>query len=364
MNTWEENKIMLSQIITSFLEESEITNKNSVHKIQNIFNAKLGQYYKKRFDYDMQELNKMFLEDIFNDINNLENNQPTQNVTTQQQQYNGTQPNISQPIQQPPQNIFEKSKETSLFDDISDSSHQNSTNISNNYKDKYVYTAEEIRAKKQLESQNMFDEKKREFEKYQNNFRPENIDFSDKPSGDNEKIDDVLKRVMETRQYDLQIPETEIKKAESWINNGREVETVKIEGKPNKTISQKDTNTKQNKNNEKPQNKKKEFIGMLKRKLNNKNKRNNNETKNQFDNKANIVLEVNEAINKNHQSEHSTFLNSITKNIEDNNISNINKNFVDIFKFMNELKNMISLLQKDINLIKQNIQNNSNQIID
>lgn len=322
MNTWEENRIMLSQIITSFLEESEITNKNSIHKIQNIFKTKLGHYYKKRFDYDMQELNKMFLEDIFNDINNLENNQPTQNVKIQQQ-YNETQPNISQPIQQPPQNIFEKSKETSLFDDIPDSSNQNSTNISNNYKDKYVYTAEEIRAKKQLESQNMFDEKKREFEKYQNNFRPENIDFSDKQSGDNEKIDDVLKRVMETRQYDLQIPETEIKKAESWINNGREVET---------SIKQTETNSDKLKNLTK-----KTFINNLKNKLK---KTDIDKTK---------ITSVSE--NKNEDQNNNITI-AINKNQENNNGEVLYSEVNEIIELKTVIKSEFKIIKSEITIIK------------
>jgi hypothetical protein len=283
MNTWNENKEILWGILTDYLQSNELDKPEITNFIQNEFNQELQLLYKKRFDYEIQELNKIILGNIINKINLKQWEKPTKQQVLKKQQpqqhriQNAPQQTISNQVQTP-QNIFEKSKETNLFDDLDNGG---------NYRDKYAYTAEEIRAKKQLESQNMFDEKKREFEKYQDNFRPENIDFSDKPDNNNEKIDDVLKRVMESRNYELQLPEQDIKKAESWINNGREVKTniqkqenkEDYKSKTNKNIKKQlnpNITTKNTDNNQeaKPQTKsKKEFINMLKNKLN-KNKQN------------------------------------------------------------------------------------------
>lgn len=283
MNTWNENKEILWGILTDYLQSNHLDKPEITNFIQQEFNQELQLLYKKRFDYEIQELNKMILGNIINKINHKQWEETTKQpvLKKQQSQQHRIQntPQQTMPKQvQTPQNIFEKSKETNLFDDL---------NNGGNYRDKYAYTAEEIRAKKQLESQNMFDEKKREFEKYQDNFRPENIDFSDKPDDNNEKIDDVLKRVMESRNYELQLPEQDIKKAESWINNGREVKTniqkqenkedyksktnknIKKQLQP-KTISKNGDNNQESKTQTKS---KKEFINMLKNKLN-KNKQN------------------------------------------------------------------------------------------
>lgn len=290
MNTWNENKEILWGILTDYLQTNDLDKPEITNFIQHEFNQELQLLYKKRFDYEIQELNKMILGNIINKINLKQWEETTKQPALKKQPQQQTQqhriqntPQQTMPKQvQTPQNIFEKSKETNLFDDLDNGG---------NYRDKYAYTAEEIRAKKQLESQNMFDEKKREFEKYQDNFRPENIDFSDKPDDNNEKIDDVLKRVMESRNYELQLPEQDIKKAESWINNGREVKTniqkqenkeddkmksnknIKKQLQP-KTISKNADNNQESKTQTKS---KKEFINMLKNKLN---KNNQNELNN------------------------------------------------------------------------------------
>lgn len=242
MDTWNSNASTIWSIITDYLQEQNIT--IDLKELTAEYNVILYKYFKKRFDYDIEEINKFILFDIHKYIE-LKTEQINEN---------------------PNENIS----------DI------NNTQFIEPHNENILYTNEELREKKLQETQELYNLKKNDFDSYSNKKIPNKISFEDNVEDINENIDDIYKRALESRNYDIQtINSDDKKKAEEWINNG--VKNNAIDKK--QSINNENTNTNketiqsdENLSNDT----KKSFIKSLKNKLKNNEKNNNN--KKQFDN--------------------------------------------------------------------------------
>lgn len=190
MTLWNDNVVVLWNIVNDFLKDQDISDNKIIEIINIEFNKIIKIYYNKRFDYDIDELNKFILYEIHNYIEGY-TNEPKEETKQ-----------ISNMVQTIPQQAIPQQaipKETN------------------------IYTNQDLREQKIKETTDLYNIKKQEFDSYNQKKQPKTVSFEDVNTVSNEKIDDILKRVMNDRNYDIiNINVNDKKKAEQWINNGRD----------------------------------------------------------------------------------------------------------------------------------------------
>lgn len=190
MTLWNDNVVVLWNIVNDFLKDQDISDNKIIEIINIEFNKIIKIYYNKRFDYDIDELNKFMLYEIHNYIEGY-TNEPKEETKQ-----------ISNMVQTIPQQAIQQEsipKETN------------------------IYTNQDLREQKIKETTDLYNIKKQEFDSYNQTKQTKTVSFEDVNTVSNEKIDDILKRVMNDRNYDIiNINVNDKKKAEQWINNGRD----------------------------------------------------------------------------------------------------------------------------------------------
>jgi len=246
MNTWAENATTLWTIITDYLMEQDIN--IDLNNLKNEYDKLLKGYYNKRFDYEIEELNRFILFDIH--------------------EYIGNHNNINTNVK------LGKSEKDSF--NIDNKQQPGNNNLNNGtYREKQnetiLYTNEELRERKIQETQQLYDVKKREFESYSKTTTPNKISFEDEMDENNENLDDIYKRTIMSRNYDVQyINDDDKKKAEEWINNSTSNDKDIVNQDSKQDNKQTDNVERKHGNDVKVENKKVSFLKSLKRKMNTK----------------------------------------------------------------------------------------------
>jgi hypothetical protein len=173
-DNWTNNKNLIWSII-----DENIINENKLNKfeieIKNIFENIYNDFNKYKYDYnDYPEINKQILQLVNDNVNKLIDSSVKQEIT----------------------NI------TSELDNINNENDQNNQNDQHNMNK--ALTIEDLRKQREIETMKKYNEVKNNFQTYNKNNKPKDIDFSDKTKQPEESIDDLLKKEMQKRDYILQ----------------------------------------------------------------------------------------------------------------------------------------------------------------
>ena len=202
LSQWQDNISLLETIVNEIIQEENLPN-NTHTDIFSQFNAMKNYYTDRRLDYnDYDEINREFLSNMNNYIQQVKTSTAKQEVT-----------NIVTQI---------GNNHMSLTPAGQDQGQMN-------------YTKDQLMNARMSQFEEQLKSVTDDFNQHQTK-RPSEIDFSDKADEPMRNVDSLMELEMKKREYDLKsINEEDMKKAEAWFSNPNKVqiETLPI-NEPNK----------------------------------------------------------------------------------------------------------------------------------